>query len=206
MQDKSFLTSIGFASVGFNCNISNAARFYGAGKIHIGNSVRIDDFCVISAGEGGIYIGDNVHIAAFCSLIGKAEIRIGDFANLSSRVAIYSSSDDYSGFSMTNPTIPDKFKAVVHASVVLEKHVIIGCGSVILPGIRLEEGCAIGALSLVNKDCAPFEIYAGNPSRRIGVRSRKLLDLENEFHQWRTKEADSEEELLTQHSIIANDE
>lgn len=67
---------------------------------------RIDEFCVLLAGTGGIVIGNNVHIAVFCSLIGKEVIKINDFANLSSRVSIYSSSDDYSGEYMTNPTIP----------------------------------------------------------------------------------------------------
>ena len=47
-----------FASVGNNVFISTKASFYGTSKIHIGNNVRIDDFCVISAGEGGVYIGN----------------------------------------------------------------------------------------------------------------------------------------------------
>lgn len=48
---------MGFASVGENVFISTKASFYGVSKIHIGNNVRIDDFCVISAGEGGCILG-----------------------------------------------------------------------------------------------------------------------------------------------------
>src|SRR5258706_4530547 len=121
---------MGFASVGQNVKISDKASFHGIGKISLGNNVRIDDFCVLSAGIGGINIGNHVHIAVGTSLIGSGKITIADFSNLSSRVSIYSSSDDYSGASMTNPTVPSEFKNVTHADVFLCKHGIVGSGSV----------------------------------------------------------------------------
>lgn len=178
MLTRADIESIGFASIGEDVRISEMARFYGAERIRIGNHVRIDDFCVLSAGDGGIEIGDYVHIAVYCSLIGKGRISLADFSGLSSRVSIYSSNDDYSGATMTNPTIPDEFKNVRHADVRLCKHVIVGSGSVILPGVTLEEGVAIGALSLVTKNCAPFGIYSGVPAKRIKERRRDLLELE----------------------------
>lgn len=181
MLTRSQIESMGFATVGKNVQISAQASFYGVGRIHIGNNVRIDDFCVLSAGEGGIQIGNYIHIAVFTSLIGAGKIELADFCNLSSRVSIYSSSDDYSGATMTNPTVPDKYKNVQHAPVCLGRHVIVGSGTVILPGIRLEEGVAIGALSLVTKDCLAFGVYAGNPAKRIKERKRDLLVLEQRY-------------------------
>ena len=175
------LANMGFKRLGKNVRISDKASVYNAANIAIGDNVRIDDFVVLSAGVGGITIGSHVHIAVYTSLIGAASITLGDFSNLSSRVSIYSSSDDYSGLTMTNPCVPDKYKNVTHASVTLEKHVIVGCGSVILPGITLHEGVAIGAMTLVNKDCSPYGIYAGTPAKYISLRKNKLLDLEKEF-------------------------
>jgi acetyltransferase-like isoleucine patch superfamily enzyme len=175
------LADIGFAAVGANVLISDRASIYGAERIRIGDNVRIDDFCILSAGEGGITIGSHVHIAAYSSIIGAGEVHIHDFANISSRVSIYSSSDDYSGASMTNPMVPDRFKNVDHRPVTIGRHVIVGCGSVVLPGVTLNEGAAVGALSLVTKDCDAFTIYAGSPLRRLGARQRDLLELENEF-------------------------
>jgi dTDP-4-amino-4,6-dideoxy-D-glucose acyltransferase len=172
---------MGFASIGNNVQISEQATFYNTSNIFLGNNVRIDDFCVLSAGIGGIYIGNNIHIAVFSSLIGAGKITLSDFCNISSRVSIYSSNDDYTGRTMTNPTLPSQYTGVTHADVLLGKHVIVGCGSVILPGITLEDGVAIGALSLVTKDCGSFGIYAGNPARRIKVRQQGLLELEKEF-------------------------
>lgn len=181
MLSRSELETMGFAHLGKDVQISEQARFYGAHRIVIGDHVRIDDFCVLSAGSAGIRIGHHVHIAVFSSLIGQGEIVISDFANVSSRVSIYSSNDDYSGASLTNPTVPTEFTHVTHAPVRLGRHVIIGSGSVILPGVTMADGVAVGALSLVTQDCGEFGIYAGCPAKRVKERSRALLDLEARF-------------------------
>lgn len=175
------LAELGFASIGSNVLISDKASIYGAERIHIGDNVRIDDFCVISAGKGGIEIGNYVHIAVFSSLIGAGKIVVCDYAGLSSRVSVYSSNDDYSGNFMTNPMVPAEYTNVAAADVVLGKHVIIGSGSVILPGVTLYEGVAIGALSLISKDCQAFCIYHGNPAKKIKERSKNLLDKERQL-------------------------
>jgi len=172
------LEAMGFACVGRNVMLSDKASYYNCKNIRIGNNVRVDDFCVFSAGIGGIDIENYVHIAVYASLMGAGNISLADFSNVSSRVAIYSSNDDYSGATMTNPTIPSEFTNVQHADVKIGKHVIIGAGSVILPGVTLEEGVAVGALSLIRKDCQSFGIYMGIPAKRIGERKRDLLELE----------------------------
>lgn len=182
------LAVMGFASVGSNVRISDKASFYGTSRIFLGNDVRIDDFCVLSAGEGGIRIGNHVHVAVYSCLIGAGAITLADFANISSRVAIYSSSDDYSGATMTNPTVPDEFKAVEHAPVSIGRHVVIGSGSLVLPGAVLEDGVAVGALSMMCGYSPEFGIYAGIPAQRIRERQRDLLELERQF--LRTKTGD----------------
>ncbi|MGO2181148.1 MAG: acyltransferase [Pseudoalteromonas nigrifaciens] len=171
------LLTLGFLSVGCNVRVSKNASFYGVGAISIGDNVRIDDFCVLSAGAGGITIGSHVHIAVFSSFIGAGKISIGDYCNISSRVAVYSSSDDYSGSFLTNPTINSQFTNVEHAPVTLDKHVIVGCGSVILPNVNIAEGVAIGALALVNRDLQAWGVYAGQPAKYIKPRSKDLLNL-----------------------------
>jgi galactoside O-acetyltransferase len=175
------LEELGFRSLGENVKISRLASIHGAERITVGSNSRIDDFCVLSAGEGGFSIGSYVHIAAGATLIGAAKIVIEDFGGLSSRASIYSSNDDYSGRFLTNPTVPSEFTNVKHADVLIGKHVIIGSGSVVLPGLVLEEGVAVGALSLVTKNCKSFGVYVGNPARKIKNRSRGLLGLESKL-------------------------
>lgn len=175
------LHTLGLAAFGQGVLVSRKASIHGASRIHLGSYVRIDDFCVLSAGLGGIVIGDRVHVAVFSSLIGMGCIRIGDYANLSSRVSIYSSSDDYTGEWMTNPMVPPALTGVTHAEVNIGRHVIVGSGSVVLPGVTLGEGVAVGALSLVKEDCQAFGIYAGTPAKRVADRSRRLLELESQL-------------------------
>lgn len=175
------LSAMGFASFGENVLLSDKASYYNCKNIRLGHYVRIDDFCVLSAGDGGINIGNHIHIAVYTSLIGRGAIDIMDYANLSSRVSIYSSSDDYSGAAMTNPMVPATFTNVQHADVLIGKHVIIGSGSIVLPGVSLNEGAAVGALSLIRNDCEAFGIYAGIPAKRIGSRKQDLLALEQDL-------------------------
>lgn len=179
------LEAVGFLALGTNVLISEKASIYGANRIRIGSNVRIDDFCVLSAGEGGIEIGSYIHIAVYSSLIGAGKITLSNFSNISSRVAIYSSNDDYSGRFMTNPMVPEEYTNVTHADVTLGKHVIVGSGTIILPGVTLGEGVAVGALSLVANDCDSYFVYAGVPAKKIKARLRGLIGLEIDFE--RTK-------------------
>lgn len=175
------IEAMGFAHVGPDALLSDRASYYNCARIRIGARSRVDDHVVMSAGEGGIDIGSNVHIAVFSSLLGRGRICLEDFSGLSARVSVFSSSDDYTGAALTNPTVPTRYSQVDHLPVTLKRHVIVGAGSVVLPGVTLEEGCAIGALSVVRSDGLPFTIYSGNPARRVGERRRDLLVKEQAY-------------------------
>ena len=178
---KQELEALGLASCGEHVSISDKASIYNPGKISIGNNVRIDDFCVLSAGEGGIFLGNYIHIAIYSSIIGVGKVTFSDFGGLSSRSSIYSSNDDYSGEYLAGPTIPSKYLKIEHADVTIGKYVAIGSGSLILPGVTIEDGVVVTAHSVVNKDCAAFGIYSGN--RRIRERSRHLIELADKIRQ-----------------------
>ena len=127
--------------------------------------------------------GNYVHIACYSSLIGREKIELKDFSGVSSRCCILSSSDDYSGKFLTNPTVPEKYLNVNHAPVILEKHVILGVGTVVLPGITIAEGVAIGVGSFVNKSILDeYEIWAGNPIRYIKIRDNNIIELEKKLY------------------------
>lgn len=166
-----------FKSIGTNVKISRNCSIYGSNSIEIGNNVRIDDFCILS---GNIKLGNHIHIAAYSALFGgNIGIEMGDFSGLSSRVTIYASSDDYSGNYLTNPTLPRQFLNVISKKVVLEKHVIVGTNSTILPGVTISEGVAIGGMSFVNKNLEAWNIYAGIPAVKRKSRSKDLLKFES---------------------------
>lgn len=172
------LAELGLGSYGEDVLVSRKASLYNPSRIFLGCHVRVDDFALVSAGfDGEVRIGDHVHIAAYVALFGGGGIVLEDFVGLASRVTLYSASDDYSGDFLTCPCVPDELRHVITERVVLEQHVVIGATVVILPGVRIGVGSAVGAMSLVKGDLAPWGIYAGVPARLARPRSRGLLEL-----------------------------
>lgn len=174
------LKKLGLKSYGDNVLIGKNAILYTPEKLEIGSNVRIDDFCVLS---GKIKLGNYIHISHFCGLYGGSQgIVMEDYSGLSSKVTIYAVSDDYSGQSMTNPTVPMEYKPFsIEKKVLIKKHAIIGAGSIVLPGVTVEEGSSVGSMSLCTKDTLPWSINVGVPAKKTKDRSKKLLELEKEF-------------------------
>lgn len=182
MPNSSIENPWGFARMGKGCMISPYARFYRPENIIIGDGVRIDDFCILSASPKGIHIRSFVHISCYSYIVGQGGCVIGEYSAISGKVGIYTSNDDYSGEGLTNPMVPDVFRNTLNAPVHINRHSIVGAGSVILPGVTLHLGAAIGSQSLVKEDIPKFQIWAGVPARFIKHRLRNVLCLE-EAHQ-----------------------
>jgi len=173
------LKKLGFKYIGKNVKISNKASIYNCEQIEIGDNSRIDDFCVLS---GKIKIGRNVHIAPFCLVAGGEKgIIFEDFSGLAYHVQVFTQSDDYSGRTLTNPTIPDEYKNETKKEIIIGKHSIVGAGSIIMPGVILAEGTSVGAMSLVRKNTEEWSIYLGNPAKKIANRKKDLLELEKKY-------------------------
>lgn len=169
------LKNIGFSSIGKNVLISNKCSIYNAENIDIGSNVRIDDFCILSAGSNGIIIGNYVHIACYVSLIGQGKIIIKDFVGISMKSTVLSSTDDFSGNFLVGPTIPKLLLNIHSADVIFQKHSLIGAHCLVLPGITIGEGTAVGAMSMINKNLEDWNIYAGTPLKIIKKRNNNLL-------------------------------
>lgn len=170
------LEALGFASLGRNVKISDKASIYGAEQMHVGDNSRIDDFCVIS---GRVELGRNVYVGPFALVAGGTPgIVMEDFVTLSYHTQIFTQSDDYSGATMTNPTVPARYKTEVKEPVRLCRHSIVGAGAIVMPGVTLSDGTSVGAAALVRDTTEPWSIYAGVPARKLKDRKRDLLDLE----------------------------
>jgi acetyltransferase-like isoleucine patch superfamily enzyme len=173
------LSGLGFKQLGDDVKISRNAIFYGAAFISIADKSRIDDFSIISASSTGeVQIGAYVHLGANVNLFGNSGIKIGDYSGISPGTRLFSESDNFSGDFLTNPTIQRNLRNVKSGSIELEQHSIIGSNCVVLPGVIVGEGTAVGALSLVDKSLDKWGIYAGVPARRLKNRNRGLLELE----------------------------
>ncbi|MDR7281948.1 acetyltransferase-like isoleucine patch superfamily enzyme [Pseudomonas corrugata] len=169
----------GFKKLGREVKISDKASIYNADQIEIGDYSRIDDFCVLS---GKITLGKYNHITPMCLIAGGTPgVVFEDFCTLAYGVKVFSQSDDYSGATLTNSLVPKKFKNEKFGPVHLQRHVIVGTGSIIFPGVTVSEGCSIGAMALVTKSTEPWGIYTGVPAKRVKDRKKDLLELEKKF-------------------------
>ena len=176
---QSELEKLGFKHLGKNVRISDKASIYNAEQMEIRDYARIDDFCVIS---GKVSIGRYVHIAPHCLVAGGEKgVTMEDFSGIAYYVQVFSQSDDYTGRTLTNPNIPSKYKQERKEAVYLGRHVIVGAGSIIFPGVYIADGCSIGAMTLVSKSTESWGIYVGNPATRIKDRRQDLLALEQQF-------------------------
>ena len=168
------LKKIGFKSIGKNVLISRKCSIYSPQSISIGNNVRIDDFCILS---GNITIGNYCRIAAYCALYGAYGIVMEDYSGMAMKCTVLSASDDYSGDFLIGPIYPKTVTNVKGGIVTFKHYSQLGAGCLVFPGVTLNEGAAAGAMTLVNKDLAPWTINIGIPVSKSKSRKRGLLDM-----------------------------
>lgn len=180
---------LNFFQIGQDVTIWEKAQIVNPEVISIGDSVIIDDFVFLMGGKKTL-IGSFVHIATFTSIAGGGELIMDDFTTLSHGVRLFTGTDDYSGEFLTNSSVPHPYRQAIRSFVHLKKHTIVGANSVILPGVTIGEGVAVGSNSLVKKDCEPWTIYAGTPAKPIKNRPKdKIIELEEQLRlEFYTKE------------------
>lgn len=176
---RDVLLALGFARLGEDVLIHSTVVIVDCGKISLGSRVRIDPYVIIST-RGGVEFGNNVHLGGHSVLAGHAAIHFDDFVNISHYVGIYTSNEDLSGRTLSNPTVAG-FGAIRTASVSFGRHSAVGAGSLVLPGARFAEGSILGAMSRVSRPMKPWTNYAGIPARRMRDRRQDVLADEEEY-------------------------
>jgi acetyltransferase-like isoleucine patch superfamily enzyme len=166
---------------GKNVIIGKTVRIRYPELVEIGDNVIIDDFTYIST---QLKLHSNVHISAGCKIIGGkgAFVEMKEFSTLAPNVVLSAGSDDYTS-GIATPMVPLKYKGNVKiGNIILNKHCIVGAGSIVLPNVVFEEGACLGALSLANKNLNEYSLYAGIPAKLLKLRNKaEILKLETEF-------------------------
>jgi len=147
-------------------------KIIGIEKIKFGKNIIIDDFTFIYA-TTPMSFGNYVHIACFSSVIGGADLTFEDFVTVSHGSRILTGSDDFKDWGLGNSTVPTEFRNVSRRPIHLCQFSIIGANSVVLPGVTIGEGAAVGAGSVITRDLAPWGVYIGN--KKIGERNREAV-------------------------------
>lgn len=140
----------------------------------IGDHSIIDDFTYISC---GLEIGKYCHIASHCTISGgEGKLRIGNFVGVSAGTCIFTASSDYSEVSLDFPSVPVelKFGGVV-SEVVFDDFVLLGAQSIVMPGVRLPEGFATTAQTIVRKKKGyqPWTLYGGFNCKKLIERNHE---------------------------------
>ncbi len=131
-------------------------------KIHIGRDSMVAGGCYLTGDK--IFIGDNTVINRFTYLDGRAPLYIGNNVNISHYSHIQTLTHDAQS--------PDF--VCLEKPVAIHDHVWIGARAIIMPGVTIGEGAVVGAGSIVTKNVPPYTIVAGNPARKLGLRTRDL--------------------------------
>jgi maltose O-acetyltransferase len=116
-------------------------------------------------GEAHVFIGKDVFIGPSILMIADkgAEIHIGDKVMFGPRVKVIASDHRFD-----DPFRPIKDSGYgMLADIRVGNDVWIGAGAIVLKGVHIKDGAVIGAGSVVTKDVGSFEIWAGNPARKI---------------------------------------
>lgn len=169
------LRAMGFRSLGKHVLICRNCQIYSPETISLGDNVLIDDYVVMN---GDITLGNYDHISSHSVLYTGEHSRIvfGKASGCASHVSFYAISNDYIGTETGSQFLPKQQSNFIDEDIIIGDYVIIGTHSVVLPGVQMGEGCAIGALSVVNKNTRPWWLYVGRPLKRICERDKSAFN------------------------------
>ena len=140
----------------------------------------------------GVEIKPNMTIGRFNS------IALGVFFHCDSEHPCISNPKIVTSQSFNNAFIWQAFpKQLDQAPIVIKNDVWIAREAKILEGVTLNNGCIVGAYSIVTKDVPPFAIVAGNPARLIRYRfEEEIIDKLQKIQWWNWSMHDVRKRLL----------
>ena len=133
------------------------------GTLWIGDRVRIRSNVVKTelAVEGGVLeICEGAYINYGCSIAARKLVRIGE----NCRIGTYAMITD-NNFHRLEPELRDEVPE--SAPVILEANVWLGGRVIVLPGVTIGAGSAVGAGSVVTHDIPPRSLAVGVPAKVI---------------------------------------
>lgn len=130
------------------------------------------------------YIGNdcfmvNVDIGAFCSIADR--VCIGGASHPIERVSM--SPVFHEGRNVFKTNFQD-FPYVHTSKTTIKNDVWIGIGTIIKAGVTINNGAVVGAGSVVTHDVPAYEIWAGNPAKKIRDRFDKDKAARIEKTEW----------------------
>lgn len=126
----------------------------------LGSYSIVEDYATINNQVGGVVIGTASRIGLHNTIIGP--VTIGNNVLLAQNVVIAGLNHNFEDVSKTISE-----QGVDTKQVVIEDDVWIGANSVVLPGVRIEKHAVVGAGSVVTRDLPSFSVALGNPAKVV---------------------------------------
>jgi galactoside O-acetyltransferase len=175
-MDNLFFDKKDLKYCGQNVIIGKTVRIRKPHLVSIGDNVIIDDFTYIAC---ELEIDSYAHVSANTDFIGGAgKVVIGKFAGVSAGCKIVTGTSDYLGGELSLPTLPSEFsEGSIIEPVIISDFALLGCNTVVLPGVIIPEGMATGALSLVLKrKYNSWSLYIGRPCKFYYKRDKTAIE------------------------------
>jgi maltose O-acetyltransferase len=134
-----------------------------------GERVALSPLCDIWNPEL-LRVGSDVHLHAFTHIFAGGGVSIGEGTMISSNCSISSvTHEKYSLnrlFPRGTPPAGKPVEALLRP-VAIGRHVWIGTGAIILPGVTIGDHSIVGAGAVVTKSIPEKCVYVGNPARLL---------------------------------------
>jgi len=136
------------------------------GKIVLGANVRIKHDAILRTCTGDIIIGDNVSIGYMAIIHALGGVTIGSNTLISPCVQLYAQNHGIA----KNELIMTQEQT--GAGITIGEDCWIGAGAIITDGVVINKGAVVGAGAVVSSGTVipEYEIWAGNPARKVGRR------------------------------------
>lgn len=165
----------GFFSISFIKSLISSFAYYihehviWRGEINSTGNIRIHSRTSIRHAKN-IYLGDNVRITMDCCIWAErnSKIIMGNNVLIGPGVKIFTGNH---GIILGD--VPIVYQERVENDVIIGDNVWIGANSVILSGVKIEDGSVIAAGSVVTKNVSGNSIFGGVPAKLIKKRSFK---------------------------------
>ena len=147
--------------------------------------------------DSGARLGKGSYVWHFCHIMSDAQIgercvfgqnvfvgkgvQIGNGVKVQNNVSVYQGveieDDAFLGPSMVFTNVINPRSAIERKEefkkTMVRQGVTIGANATIICGIELGHHCFIGAGAVVTRDVRPYELWLGNPARRVGWMSER---------------------------------
>jgi acetyltransferase-like isoleucine patch superfamily enzyme len=134
-----------------------------------GERVALSPLCDIWNPEL-LRVGSDVHLHAFTHIFAGGGVSIGDGSMISSNCSITSVTHEKYSLDRAEPRgAPPAGRPVEETlrPVSIGRHVWIGTGAIILPGVTIGDHSIVGAGAVVTKSIPEKCVYVGNPARLL---------------------------------------